>query len=25
LSEALVGLAKQTATIDWPSLREARF
>jgi uncharacterized membrane protein YccC len=25
LSEALVGLAKQTATIDWPRLREARF
>jgi hypothetical protein len=25
LSEALVGLAKQTAAIDWPSLREARF
>jgi uncharacterized membrane protein YccC len=25
LSEALVGLAKQSAAIDWPSLREARF
>jgi hypothetical protein len=25
LSEALVGLAKQTAAIDWPRLREARF
>jgi hypothetical protein len=25
VSEALVGLAKQTAAIDWPRLREARF
>jgi hypothetical protein len=25
LSEALVGFAKQTAAIDWPRLREARF
>ena len=25
LSEALVGLAKQTGAIDWPRLREARF
>ena len=25
LSEALVGLAKQAAAIDWPRLREARF